>query len=135
MPRSRPILDFSQIRNYAEKFHWIDPVTGVSQTGFNPPPNALDKRRASFSITFLTEKGVPYRGRATCISVNTRARSRKLQFVEDAHVCIRNYQNNSIANSRTKDDSSIFKVIRKGEIRQVSDILIVEIDGVRFSAS
>lgn len=134
MPRSRPTLDYSQIRNYAEKFAWIDAVTGVSQTGFNPPSNALDKRPVPFTIVWLTEAGVPYRGRAVCVGVNTHARSRRLRFIEEAHVCIGN-PSSSIRQSRTKADSEIYKVIPRGEVRQVSDILIVEIDGVRFSAS
>lgn len=121
MPRTRPVLDYSQIRNYAEQWLWHDPHTNSEESGFNPPPYAIDKRHKPFSITFITEDGVPYHGRAVCIGVNTDRRTRRLQFVEEAHVTI-------------TPDSSLFKSIGKGEIRQVADILIVEIDGVRFSS-
>ena len=131
MPRRTPVLDYSQIRNYAEQFCWIDPVTGITCTGFNPPQNAVDKRRRPFTITWLTEEGIPYRGRAVCIGVNTRQRSRRLQMVEEAHAVIRGNREKG----KGKNQTSLFKTIPRGEIRQVSDILIIEIDGVRFSAS
>ena len=134
MPRKQIILDYSHIRDYAERFSWIDPVTNSHQTGYNPPQNAIDPRRLPFSITFLTEEGVPYSGRAVCIGVNTARRTRRLQFTEEAHVALRgNGQGNN--SSLHTPHSSLFKTIQRGEIRQVADILIVEIDGVRFSAS
>ena len=138
MPRKSPVLDYSQIRNYAEQFCWIDPVTGLTCTGFNPPQNAVDKRRRPFTITWLTEEGIPYRGRAVCIGVNTRQRSRRLQMVEEAHAVIRGNREKGKGKNNSSlhtPDSSMFKTIARGEIRQVSDILIIEIDGVRFSAS
>lgn len=121
MPRKTPVLDYTQIRNYAEQFVWHDPHTGLEESGFNPPSYAIDIRHKSFSITFITEDGVPYHGRAVCVGVNTDRHTRRLQFVEEAHIVHTNH-------------SSQFKSIPKGEIRQVADILIVDIDGVRFSS-
>lgn len=126
MPKSRPILDYSQIRNYTERFQWIDPITGQHVVGLNPPDNAIEKSHVPFSITFITEDGMPYRGRAVCIGVNTAQRSRRLQFIEEAYLQMPGF------NDRQRRE--MFKFIAKGEIRQVSDILIFEVDGVRFSA-
>ena len=126
MPRKQIILDYSHIRDYAERFSWVDPVTNSHQTGYNPPKNAIDVRLLPFTITFLTEEGIPYTGRAVCIGVNTARHTRRLQFTEEAHIALRGI---------TPQERTQFKTIAKGEIRQVADILIVEIDGVRFSAS
>lgn len=133
MPRTTPVIDYTQIRNYAEQFIWHDPHTDTEESGFTPPSYAIDVRRKPFSITFITEDGVPYHGRAVCIGVNTSCHTRRLQFVEEAHVV---GQGSGRTNnpSLLTPNSSLFKSIRKGEIRQVSDILIVEIDGVRFSS-
>lgn len=131
MPRTRPVLDYSQIRNYAEQFIWTDPRSGLVESGFNPPSNAIDPQHKPFSITFLTEDGVPYHGRAVCVGVNTARRTRRLQFVEEAHIV---GLGGTKQGSSTANNSSLFKSIGKGEIRQVADILIVEIDGVRFSS-
>lgn len=127
MPRQNPTLDYSQIRNYAERWQWFDPYSGQSVTGFNPPSNAVDPRHVPFTVTFMTQDGMPYRGRAVCIGVNTAQRTRRLQFVEEAYL-----QMPGFTDSQRRE---MFKFIAKGEIRQVADIFIVEIDGVRFSAS
>lgn len=121
MPVRKPIVSYSQIRNYAEKWSWIDPASRQSFTGFNPPANAIEKRRVPFNITFLTEDAVAYQGQAICVGVNTNRQTRRIQFVSEAHIVC------------SGCDTSILKKIPIGEIRQVSDLLIVEIDGVRFS--
>lgn len=102
MPRSTPTLSYTHIRDYAERFTWIDPATNERQTGFNPPDNAIDRQRLPFNITYLTTEGVPHSGRVVCIKVNTAAHTRHIQYIDS------------------------------GEIRQVADSLIVSIDGVRF---
>ena len=127
MPIQKPTLDYSQIRNYAERWQWIDPHSGQTVTGFNPPSGAVDKHHVPFSITFLSEDGMPYKGRAVCIGVNTAQRSRRLQFLEEAYLQMPGFTD--------RQRREMFKFIPKGEVRQVSDILILEIDGVRFSAS
>lgn len=135
MPRKQIILDYSHIRDYAERFSWVDPVTNSHQTGYNPPQNAIDVHRLPFTITFLTEEGVPYSGRAVCIGVNTARHTRRLQFTEEAHVALRGSAKGNSEKGKGNNQQMQFKTIAKGEIRQVADILIVEIDGVRFSAS
>lgn len=126
MPKRMPVLDYSQIRNYAERWEWIDFHTGQHETGFNPPPDAVDPHHIPFSITFLTEEGMPYKGRAVCIGVNTAQRTRRLQFIEEAYLQMPGFTD--------RQRREMFKFISKGEIRQVSDLLILTIDGVRFSA-
>lgn len=127
MPTKQPILDYSQIRNYAERWQWLDTQSGRTETGFNPPVNAVNAQRVPFSITFLTEEGMPYKGRAVCIGVNAAQRSRRLQFIEEAYLQMPGFTD--------RQRREMFKYISKGEVRQVADILILEIDGVRFSAS
>lgn len=102
MPRSAPTLSYTHIRDYAERFTWIDPATGERQTGFNPPDNAVDKQKVPFNIVYLTSEGIPHKGRVVCIKVNPAYHTRLIQYIDS------------------------------GEIRQVSDSLIVSIDGVRF---
>lgn len=126
MPTKQPILDYSQIRNYAERWQWLDPQSGRTETGFNPPAHAVDKQHVPFSITFFTEDGMPYKGRAVCIGVNSEQRSRRLQFVEEAYLQMPGFTD--------RQRREMFKYIPKGDVRQVSDILILEIDGVRFSS-
>lgn len=127
MPQRTPVLDYSQIRNYAERFTWLNPTTGQQETGYNPPSNAIDKHSVPFTVTFLTESGHAYRGRAICIGVNTAQHTRRLQFLDDALMQMPGYTD------RQRRD--LFQYIPRGEVRQVSDLLIIEIDGVRFSAS
>lgn len=126
MPTKRPILDYSQIRNYAERWEWLDPHSGQTVTGFNPPAHAITPHHVPFSITFLSEDGMPYRGRAVCIGVNAAQHTRRLQFIDEAYLQMPGY-----TDSQRREQ---FKFIPKGDIRQVSDLLIVEIDGVRFSS-
>ena len=78
--------------------------TGEWRTGFDVPKNALKWEHHPFFIKALTRKGTCVQGEVTCISVNTRNKCRKVKFVAS------------------------------GEIRQVYDILIIEIDGTRFFA-
>lgn len=127
MPKQQPILNTSQIRNYTERWEWTDPVTGHTVTGYNPPSNAVGPHHVPFTVTFLSEDGMPYKGRAVCIGVNTSQNSRRLQFIEEAYLQMPGFND--------KQRREMFKFIPKGGIRQVSDILILEIDGVRFASS
>ena len=126
MPTKTPVLDYSQIRNYAERWEWTDPQSGQTVTGYNPPANAVAPHHVPFTVTFMTQDGMPFRGRAVCVGVNTEHRTRRLQFIDEAYLQMPGY-----TDSQRRE---LFKFIPKGEIRQVADIFIVEIDGVRFSA-
>ncbi len=75
---------------------------GEWRTGFDVPKNAVQWERQPFYLRAVTKKGTLLEGEVTCISVNTRYHSRRVKFVAS------------------------------GEIREVYDILIIEIDGTRF---
>lgn len=102
MPRTQPIVSFQRIREFAERFTWTDPVTSQPREGYNPPKGALHVNRKPFHIKFLTESGKLIEGDCITLRVNTSLHTRDVMFV----------------NSR--------------EVRQVSDLFIIEIDGVRF---
>lgn len=102
MPKSTPTLSYTHIRDYAERYTWIDPVTGERQIGYDPPPNAVNSQPVPFNITYLTTMGVPHRGRVVCTSVDVENHNRNIKYLES------------------------------GEVRTVSDALIISIDGVRF---
>lgn len=119
MPSSTPVVSYTRIREYAERFDWVDPVTNRLQVGYNPPPNALDVVHHPFNVTFLTSEGVAYTATVICTKVFPTVHSRNLFFLTDGE---------------QPAGSAIMKKIRKGETRCVSDLLIVEIDGVRFSS-
>ena len=95
-------MSYQQIRNYTEKFRWIDRKTGLKQKGFNPPRTAIEVERVPFFIRYVTQKGKLESGYAVCIKVDLRRKQRMIQFVESQ------------------------------EIRRVCDYLIIEIDGTRF---
>lgn len=106
-------MSWQDIRILVEKFEYKDPRTGVTVTGFNVPEAAKKTaRRKSFHITYLTLDGHVESGVCTCIKTFTQGNpvthkgchQRLLQFVES------------------------------GAIRRVSDILIIEIDGIRIIA-
>lgn len=131
-----PILSYTRIREYAERWSWTDPATNIQITGYDPPKNAIDPQHVPFLITFLTEDGIPYRARVICVGVNTATHSRRLRFLTEGRIHLLNVSSTSSRINHTNaapiPDS---KVIPVGETRQVSDILIVEIDGVRFAAN
>lgn len=102
MPKIQPTMSYQLIRNYTEKFSWIDRKSGLKQQGFNPPRGAIDVQRVPFFIRFITQTGKLESGYATCIKVDLRRKQRMIQFVES------------------------------NEIRRVCDYLILEIDGIRF---
>lgn len=103
MPSAQPTLSYTRIRDYAERFEWLDPVTKERRVGFNPPDGALNRRRLPFHLRAITEEGKPLEGEVICVGVNASLRMRQVQFVTS------------------------------GETRWVSDLLIIEIDGVRFN--
>lgn len=104
MPNSQPIVSFERIRDYAERWEWTVPVTGLKTVGYNPPSNAIDPHRLPFYIRAVSVNGERYDGKCVCIKVNRRSGRRQIMFMPS------------------------------GEIRWVQDMLIQEIDGVRFVA-
>lgn len=104
MPINTPILSWTEIRNYAERFEWRDPRTGVTVRGFNPPGGKDGKgvQRVPFHIKYITSKGEVEQGLVVCLKVYPELRQRMIQFVESK------------------------------QIRRVRDYLIISIDGIRF---
>lgn len=103
MPNKQPIVSYTRIRDYAEKFTWFDPKTNQRQIGYNPPADAVDTQRVPFHIKVVTEKGHLLEGEVICVGVNTGLHMRNLLWTD------------------TK------------ETHWVSDLFVIEIDGVRFN--
>lgn len=104
MPRTQPIVSYLRIRDYAERFEWFDPKKNRREKGFNPPPHATDVQRVPFHVRFLTKKGKIIEGEVITIQVDTKLMRRNLMFTASQE-CIWAY-----------------------------DMLIIEIDGVRFQS-
>ena len=102
MPQRPSIVSYQHLRDYTEKFSWIDRKTGLRQIGFNPPKSALKVERHPFFIRYITQSGNVESGHAVCIKVDLRRQQRLIQFVESQ------------------------------EIRRVCDYLVIEVDGTYF---
>ena len=102
MPKIQPTMSYQHIRNYTEKFSWIDRRTGLKEIGFNPPKTAVNIERVPFFIRYITRDGKVESGHAVCLKVDLRRKQRLIQFIES------------------------------NEMRRVRDYLIIEIDGTRF---
>ena len=104
MPTKQPSTSYQHIRNYTEKFQWRDKTTGLLTTGYNPPLGAKELQRVPFHIVYVTKSGRLERGNCVCLKVDRRKGMRMVQFVESR------------------------------QFRWVYDILVIEIDGMRFFA-
>lgn len=100
MPTSTPSVSFQQLRNYMEKFCWVDPHTGLKTTGYNPPKSVKKVSRVPFFVKYVTVKGRFECGNAVCLKVFPRKHQRMIQFVESK------------------------------EIRIIRDYLVIEVDGM-----
>lgn len=99
---SRPQQSYTNLRQYTEKWQWIDPRSHQLVTGYVHPQSATKVERYPFYIKFLTKTGHIDEGNCICLSVNTLTHQRRVQFLA------------------SKD------------IRWVNDILVLEVDGTRF---
>lgn len=102
MPKNQPTLSWEQIRNYTEKWSWIDARTGKTRTGFNPPANAKQKHQMPYYVRYITSNGEVEEGEVITLKVFNEVRQRMIRFTAS------------------------------GEIRRIRDYLIIEVDGVRF---
>ena len=93
---------YQNLRQFCEKWQWIDPRSGQQVTGYVHPQTARNVKRKSFYIKFLTKTGHVDEGECVCLKVDVLRHQRKVQFVNS------------------------------GEIRVVNDILVLEVDGSRF---
>ena len=102
MPKNTPVLSWTQIRNYAERWSWIDQRTGVKVTGYNVPEEARKSaRQVPYFLRVVTLRGELMQGEVITLKVLPKHR-RLIRFVQS------------------------------GEIRNIADYLIISIDGVRF---
>lgn len=102
MPTLKPTISFQELRNFMEKWSWIDPVTEIRTNGYNYPPKATEVQRVAFFVKYVTQEGVLEEGNAICLKVDRRRHQRKIQFV------------------------------KSGEIRRICDYLVIECDGARI---
>ena len=100
--RTQPVISYLRIREYAERWSWTDPATGKKRIGYDAPADAPDRQRHPFYMKALTDSGHIIEGECVTLSVNTSLHSRTVRFTAS------------------------------GEVRKVSDLFIIEIDGVRF---
>lgn len=102
MPTLQPTMSFQKLRDFTEKWSWIDPKTGIRTNGYNYPRKAKGVERVPFSIKYVTLKGELEQGLVICLKVYPHHHQRMIQFVESK------------------------------EIRRISDYLVIECDGTRF---
>ena len=107
MPRTAPVVSYTQIRNYAEKFSWLDPKTKRRVVGYEVPKDAIDLQRVPFHIKWITLKGKTMEADAITLEVNTGLHMRNLGVLDQ--------EGNT-----------------HGDGIWVYDMFILEIDGVRF---
>ena len=93
---------YQNLRQFCEKWQWIDPRSGQQVTGYVHPQTARNVKRKSFYTKFRTKTGHVAEGECVCLKVDVLRHQRKVQFVNS------------------------------GEIRVVNDILVLEVDGTRF---
>jgi len=102
MPKNTPVLSWTQIRNYAERWSWTDVRTGVRVTGLNVPEKAKDKAQVPYFLRVVTLKGELMEGEVITLKVWPEKHRRLIRFTQS------------------------------GEIRNIADYLIISIDGIRF---
>lgn len=85
MPKNNPILSWTQIRNYAERWSWIDQRTGVRVTGVNAPEKAKDKRQVPYFLRVVTLKGELMEGEVITLKVLPKHR-RLIRFTQSGEI-------------------------------------------------
>lgn len=72
-------LSWTTIRNYAERWSWIEP-DGSRRQGINVPANAINPQRVPFFIRAISSKGEILEGMAVTLKVFPDCHQRLLQF-------------------------------------------------------
>jgi len=85
MPTKNPVLSWTQIRNYAERWSWIDQRTGVRVTGYNVPNGAVEKRQIPYFLRVVTLKGELMQGEVITLKVLPKHR-RLIRFVQSGEI-------------------------------------------------
>lgn len=84
MPTKNPVLSWTQIRNYAEKWSWID-KTGLKVTGYNVPDKAKDKHQVPYFLRVVTLKGELMEGEVITLKVMPKHR-RLIRFTVSGEI-------------------------------------------------
>lgn len=85
MPKQQPILSWTQIRNYAERWSWTDARTGVRVRGMNAPDGAKDKQQVPYFLRVVTLKGELMEGEVITLKVLKNHR-RLVRFVQSGEI-------------------------------------------------
>jgi len=85
MPTKSPVLSWTQIRNYAERWSWTDPRTGVKVTGYNVPEKAKDKAQVPYYLRVVTLKGELMEGEVITLKVMPKRR-RLVRFTASGEI-------------------------------------------------
>ncbi len=85
MPKQQPILSWTQIRNYAERWSWTDARTGVKVTGMNAPDGVKDKQQVPYFLRVVTLKGELMEGEVITLKVLKNHR-RLVRFVQSGEI-------------------------------------------------
>lgn len=75
------------IRNYAEKWSWMDD-NGKTTIGLSIPKGAKRAQRVPFFIKYITKEGNVEQGQVITLSVDTHKLQRKIQFVQSNEIRI-----------------------------------------------
>lgn len=85
MPIKNPVLSWTEIRNYAERWSWTDAKTGVKVTGYNAPEKAKEKQQVHYYIRVLTLKGDVMEGEVITLKLMPKHR-RLIRFVQSGEI-------------------------------------------------
>ena len=85
MPTKNPVLSWTQIRNYAERWSWIDQRTGVKVTGYNAPDGAAEKHQIPYFLRVVTLKGELMQGEVITLKVLPKHR-RLIRFTASGEI-------------------------------------------------
>ena len=85
MPTKNPVLSWTQIRNYAERWSWTDPRTGVKVTGYNVPDGAKDKAQVPYFLRVVTLRGELMQGEVITLKVLPKHR-RLVRFTQSGEI-------------------------------------------------
>lgn len=102
MPTRQPQLNWTHLRNYTERFTWIDPSDGQRHTGFNPPQGARQKAQVPYFVRYVTGSGHLEQGEVITLKLDRRRHQRLVKFTAS------------------------------NQCRWLRDYLIISVDGIRF---
>lgn len=85
MPIKTPLLSWTTIRNYAERWSWTEP-DGELRQGINVPTNAINPQRVPFFVKYISSKGVVESGMVVSLKVFPDCHQRMIQFVTSGEI-------------------------------------------------